>query len=52
MWESDSGGPIQMKEPERDYVASVDLIRGAHFLGDADVDMILGGTAEAFFFAR
>ena len=52
MWESDSGGPIRMSEPQRDYVASVDLIRGADFLSDADVDMILGGTAESLLFSR
>lgn len=50
MWESDSGGPIQMEDPERDYRASVDLIRNAEFLSAADQDMILGGTAERFFF--
>jgi len=52
MWQSDSGGPIQMQDPERDYRASVDLIRNAEFLSAADKDMILGGTAEEFFFAR
>jgi predicted TIM-barrel fold metal-dependent hydrolase len=52
MWESDSGGPVLMKDSARDYVASVDLIRSAGFLSDQEKDMVLGGTAEAFFFTR
>jgi len=51
MWESDSGGPIQMEDPERDYRASVDLIRNAEFLSASDKELILGGTAERFFFS-
>ena len=52
LWESDSGGPIQMVDPERDFVAAVDLIREAEFLSPADRAWILGGTADAFFFNR
>ena len=52
MWESDSGGPIEMKDPQRDFVASIDLIREADFLSPSDRDRILGGTANAFFFNR
>ena len=52
MWESDSGGPIEMKDPQTDFVASIDLIREADFLNPSDRDWILGGTADAFFFDR
>ena len=52
MWESDSGGPIEMKDPMRDFVASSDLIRNADFLSASDADWILCGTASAFFFDR
>ena len=52
MWESDSGGPIEMKDPHRDFVASIDLIREADYLSPSDRDWILGGTANAFFFDR
>ncbi len=52
MWESDSGGPIEMKDPMQEFVASIDLIKEADFLSPSDRDWILGGTANAFFFDR
>ena len=51
MWESDSGGPIPMRDPERDYQASIALIRDrADFLSPSDKEQILVKTAENFFF--
>jgi predicted TIM-barrel fold metal-dependent hydrolase len=53
MWESDSGGPIAMKDPERDFAASIALIRDhADFLSDGDKEQILVKTAADFFFNR
>ncbi|MEW6749467.1 MAG: amidohydrolase family protein [Candidatus Latescibacterota bacterium] len=53
MWESDSGGPVAMPDPERDLAAAVALIRDhADFLGPTDKEQILGRTAERFFFDR
>jgi predicted TIM-barrel fold metal-dependent hydrolase len=52
MWESDSGGPIEMKNPALDFPASIDLIKSANFLSETDRAWILGGTAENFFFNR
>lgn len=53
MWESDSGGPVAMPEPEKDYPAAIALIRDhADFLSESDKDQILGKTAEDFFFNR
>ena len=51
MWESDSGGPIEMEDPMTDYPAAVALIRDhAGFLSPAEKDAILWGTAQRFFF--
>ena len=53
MWESDSGGPIAMENPERDFAASIALIRDhADFLGDGDKEQILVKTAADFFFRK
>ncbi len=52
MWESDCGGPIEMEHPERDFRAAVELFREAEFLNPSDRELILGGTAEGFFFDR
>ena len=53
MWESDSGGPIKMKHPKRDYAAAIALIRDyANFLSAGDKEQILVKTAEDFFFKR
>ena len=53
MWESDSGGPVQMKKPNRDFAASIALIRDhADFLSPGDKEQILVKTAEDFFFKR
>lgn len=52
MWESDSGGPIEPENPKEDLIASIDLIRKADFLTQAEQRMILCGSAEAFFFER
>jgi len=53
MWESDSGGPIDMTDPVCDYPATVALINErADFLSDSDREQILFGTAERFFFSR
>ena len=52
MWESDSGGPIEMEDPERDFVVAVDLIREADFLSATDKELILEGSAAGFFFDR
>ena len=42
-----------MKNPERDFAASIALIRDhADFLGDGDKEQILVKTAEDFFFNR
>ncbi len=51
MWESDSGGPIEMEDPMTDNPAAVDLIRDhANFLSPAEKGAILWGTAQRFFF--
>lgn len=51
MWESDSGGPIEMEDPKTEYPAAVALIRDhADFLSPAEKDAILWGTAQHFFF--
>lgn len=50
MWESDSGGPVGMKDPERDFAAAVELIAAADFLSEGDKERILVGTAEGLFF--
>jgi len=51
MWESDSGGPIKMKHPKRDYAAAIALIRDhANFLSAGDKEQILVKAAEDFFF--
>lgn len=53
MWESDSGGPIEMDNPIVDYPASIDIIRKhADFLSKSDKDYLLFKTAENFFFNR
>ncbi len=53
MWESDSGGPLQMQDPHFDYPASIALIEEhAAFLSAGDKDYILRKTAEDFFFNR
>ncbi|HHZ93703.1 TPA: amidohydrolase [Candidatus Poribacteria bacterium] len=53
MWESDSGGPIMMKDPANDYPLSIALIRDqADFLSSSDKKQILIKTAEDFFFNR
>jgi predicted TIM-barrel fold metal-dependent hydrolase len=52
MWESDSGGPIEPKNPRDDMIASIALIRKAEFLTQSEQRLILSGTAEAFFFNR
>ena len=50
MWASDS--PFQVQD-EHTYEASVALIRDhLDFLSDADRELILRGTAEAFFFGK
>lgn len=51
MWESDSGGPITMSNPDTDYPASIALIRDhADFLTSSEKNAILWETAEGFFF--
>lgn len=53
MWQSDSGGPIAMKDPTNDYPLSIALIRDqADFLSHSDKKQILIKTAEDFFFNR
>ena len=53
MWESDSGGPVRMKNPAHDFSAAVALIRDhADFLSQRDKEQILNKTAEDFFFNR
>ena len=53
MWESDSGGPVRMSDPQTDYPAAIALILDrADFLSDADREQILYKTAEDFFFNR
>ena len=52
MWESDSGGPTQMEDPERDFRASIDVIAEADFLDAQQKQLILSGTATKFFFER
>lgn len=45
MWESDSGGPVLMRDRQTDFVAGVDVIRNADFLSAADKEAILCTTA-------
>ena len=53
MWESDSGGPVRMKNPANDFAAAIALIRDhADFLSQSDKEQILVKTAEDFFFNR
>jgi len=53
MWESDSGGPIEMADPMNDYPAAIAVIQEhADFLSESDKEQILFRTAEAFFFNR
>ena len=53
MWESDSGGPIVMKDPTKDYPLSIALVQDqANFLSNSDKKQILSKTAEDFFFNR
>ena len=53
MWESDSGGPIVMQDPTKDYPLSISLIQDqANFLSKSDKKQILSKTAEDFFFNR
>ena len=53
MWESDSGGPVQMPDPHVDFPAAIALIRDhTDFLSEGDKDQILRKTAEDFFFNR
>ena len=51
MWESDSGGPIWMADPQRDYPAAIALIdEHADFLSQTEREALLWGTAERVFF--
>jgi len=51
MWESDSGGPVVMEQPQTDFPAAVALIRDhANFLSAAEKEALLFGTAEGVFF--
>ena len=51
MWESDSGGPIWMEDPQRDYPAAIALIQEhANFLTQKEKDTLLYKTAEGVFF--
>jgi predicted TIM-barrel fold metal-dependent hydrolase len=53
MWESDSGGPIWMSDPQTDYPAAVALIRDrASFLSQEEREDLLFRTAEDVFFRR
>ena len=53
MWESDSGGPVWMPDPQVDFPAAIAVIRDhADFLSEGDKDQILWKTAEDFFFNR
>ena len=53
MWESDSGGPIWMKNPQTDYPAALQLIKEhANFLSSTEREFLLFKTAEACFFKR
>lgn len=52
MWESDSGGPLWMEEPDRDYAASVALIAEDDAYSEAEKALLLGGTAASIFFDR
>ena len=53
MWESDSGGPFLMEDPQRDFAACVALINDhAEFLTDSDREKIFFGTAERVLFNR
>lgn len=52
MWESDSGGPILMQDPARDYPACLDTIRGADFLTAQEKEQILGATALQLLWPR
>ena len=51
MWESDSGGPIWMSEPQTDFPDAIALIRDhASFLSQAEREALLFKTAEDCFF--
>ena len=53
MWESDSGGPMQMVDPHEDYRGTVEVIRQhADFLSESDKQQVMFKTAEDFFFNR
>lgn len=52
MWESDSGGPLWMEEPARDYAASIALIAEDEIYSEAEKMLLLGGTAGKIFFER
>jgi predicted TIM-barrel fold metal-dependent hydrolase len=52
MWESDSGGPIWMGDPARDYAATVAVVADDEYYDETDKALILGGTAAGFFFSR
>ena len=53
MWESDSGGPVRMGDPVKEYQAAIAIIRDhADFLSVSDKEQVLYKTAEDFFFNR
>ena len=52
MWESDSGGPLGMEDPQQDFPATIDVIAEADFLSAEQKQLILSGTATRFFFER
>ena len=53
LWESDLGGPIQMRSPQRDFDACVNLVqRLADFLTLEQREQILGGTARQLLWGR
>jgi predicted TIM-barrel fold metal-dependent hydrolase len=53
MWESDSGGPIWMSDPQTDFPAAIALIRDhASFLSESEREDLLFRTAEGVFFRR
>ena len=51
MWESDSGGPVVMQNPQVDFAAAVALIQDhANFLSVSEKEALLFGTAARIFF--
>lgn len=51
MWESDSGGPVVMEDPQTDFQAAVALIRDhAGFLSEGEKEALLWKTAADIFF--